>query len=271
MKLIVSIFLLIVAFSVNAQTAQTIVGKWEYKGLFEREKYYEKTALKHDETYAKLLYIFKESGDFEKTGFRNDEIGKWHFEGNLLYLKADGGTKQLFEIQSFENGKMVAKVGLIPVILERELVPGEEMVVTEEPKKSVITVIETTKEDQTTKETESVKEEVKAKEEPEEKPKFGKDEKFLYTIKDNLLLSDFSIGVRFLPEYRNNKPPYYQFTVYDKAKKIVFETDNPLTGWDGIRKDTKKLIKKGIYTWTIEYKIKQRDEFKVAKGTLNVN
>ena len=279
MKLIICIFLFLGTFSTQAQSFKEMVGKWSYKGLYQREKYFEKTAADHDLTYGNLIYIFKEAGQYTRTGFRNDEAGEWYFQSNLMYVVPATGGKQLFQIQSYTTNSIVVKVGVIFVILEREVVPGQEVVEVEPVKKSTITVFETTKDETKTVATPTVeKEKVEKQEAPaktevkeeEEKVKFSKDEKFLYTIPAEFLLSDFTDGRRFLPEYRNNKPPYYVFTITDKTKKVVFQSTDPLVGWDGIREDTKKMIKKGVYSWKIEYKIKKKDEYKVATGTLTV-
>lgn len=63
--------------------------------------------------------------------------------------------------------------------------------------------------------------------------------------------SDFEINQIFLPLVKNVEPSSYLFTVYNRWGQLVFETNDPSTGWDGTINGT--VSPAGIYAYQVIY------------------
>lgn len=63
-------------------------------------------------------------------------------------------------------------------------------------------------------------------------------------------------------------PDDYNFQVYNRWGEIVFESNDPVAGWDGTYLD--KLSPEGIYAWRIEFKNSKNDVREVVHGHLSL-
>ncbi|HSN07657.1 MAG TPA: gliding motility-associated C-terminal domain-containing protein, partial [Hanamia sp.] len=58
---------------------------------------------------------------------------------------------------------------------------------------------------------------------------------------------------------------HYEFIIYNRGGKIVFKSDNPEEGWNGIYKGVPQDV--GVFVWVCEYRFNGKVE-KVEKGTV---
>ncbi len=74
----------------------------------------------------------------------------------------------------------------------------------------------------------------------------------------------------FQPVFESGFDPYnYHMTVFNRWGEIVFESYDATVGWDGTYGGS-RIIKDGVYTWTIEFKEAFSDARHFESGTVNI-
>lgn len=100
-------------------------------------------------------------------------------------------------------------------------------------------------------------------------------------VSDSVLVSvrvsDFLIPTAFSPNgdgvndiFRSLSRDIVRFNmqVYNRWGELVFQTNNPLEGWDGVYKGVEQEM--GVYVWTCEYQMLGQSERKLAKGNVTL-
>jgi gliding motility-associated-like protein len=73
----------------------------------------------------------------------------------------------------------------------------------------------------------------------------------------------------FQPVFTTGYDPYnFELLVFNRWGEVVFESHDANKGWDGTYGG--KLQKEGVYTWTISYKIRNKDDRQTARGHVNL-
>lgn len=73
----------------------------------------------------------------------------------------------------------------------------------------------------------------------------------------------------FLPVFTSGfDPANYKLTIYDRWGEVIFESYNHLKGWDGYLDNHKCQV--GTYTYTVQIKIPDTDEYQLIKGHVNL-
>jgi gliding motility-associated-like protein len=72
------------------------------------------------------------------------------------------------------------------------------------------------------------------------------------------------------PIFTSGFDPYnFNLKVFNRWGEIVWETNNVNIGWDGTY-GTSTHVQEGVYTWEINFKLKQDDNRKVISGSVNL-
>jgi len=72
------------------------------------------------------------------------------------------------------------------------------------------------------------------------------------------------------PIFTSGFDPYnFNLKVFNRWGEIVWETNNVNVGWDGTY-GTSTHVQEGVYTWEINFKLKQDDNRKVISGSVNL-
>ena len=64
------------------------------------------------------------------------------------------------------------------------------------------------------------------------------------------------------------RPNTYSFTVFNRWGEVVYETNDPIDGWDGFKNN--KLCQDGTYTWLIKFFHSQNGDAKEFVGHINL-
>lgn len=70
----------------------------------------------------------------------------------------------------------------------------------------------------------------------------------------------------FRPANKNLKK--FKLQVYNRWGELIFETDNPKIGWDGVYKTHEQGL--GVYVWTAEYQTQNMKKTKYANGNVTL-
>ena len=62
----------------------------------------------------------------------------------------------------------------------------------------------------------------------------------------------------------------YHLSIYNRSEGLVFESYNPMIGWDGTFSDQNKIVVDGIYTWVLTIKDGSNDKSYSLKGNVNL-
>ncbi|MNR31623.1 hypothetical protein D3C85_1491450 [compost metagenome] len=60
----------------------------------------------------------------------------------------------------------------------------------------------------------------------------------------------------------------FDLQIYNRWGEVVFESKDPLTGWDGTHMN--QSSPEGMYTWRIEFKVSESSERRIIHGHLNL-
>ena len=94
-------------------------------------------------------------------------------------------------------------------------------------------------------------------------------EDLIYYVPNTFTPDDDEHNQGFTPVFTQGFDPYnYHLMIYDRWGEMIFESFDSNTGWDGTYGGV--LCQQGMYTWKIEFKIKDNDERKVAVGHVNL-
>ena len=63
-------------------------------------------------------------------------------------------------------------------------------------------------------------------------------------------------------------PGEYKFSIFDRFGQLVFQSNNPKTGWNG--KNREMLSPSGVYVWTLRYKRPGINGIVIKKGTVTL-
>lgn len=61
----------------------------------------------------------------------------------------------------------------------------------------------------------------------------------------------------------------FNFVIYNRWGEVIWETNDPSVGWDGVGPDG-KLVQSGTYVWKVKLKIKDNDKHLIETGHVNV-
>lgn len=91
----------------------------------------------------------------------------------------------------------------------------------------------------------------------------------IYYVPNSFTPDGNQFNAVFLPVFTEGfDTQNYHFSVFNRWGELVFETTDPLTGWDGSYRGS--LAQEGTYTWSILVKIPQNAERKLFHGHLNL-
>jgi gliding motility-associated-like protein len=62
----------------------------------------------------------------------------------------------------------------------------------------------------------------------------------------------------------------FRMSIYNRWGEIIFESRDLQEGWDGTYPYDNGVVLYGIYTWSIDFKLKKNDEQRILTGHLNV-
>lgn len=98
-------------------------------------------------------------------------------------------------------------------------------------------------------------------------------EELIYYIPNSFTPDGDMVNQTFEPVFTSGFDPYdYNFLVFNRWGEIVFESNDHTIGWDGSYGDGKevKTCQEGVYTWRIEFKMRNNDERKIISGHVNL-
>jgi gliding motility-associated-like protein len=96
-------------------------------------------------------------------------------------------------------------------------------------------------------------------------------EPFLYYIPNTFSPNDDNLNEVFKPVLNGYDPTYYHFTVYDRWGVLIFETNDPETGWNGtFDGNGGHYVANGAYVWKLQARpIGSRERLELM-GTLTL-
>jgi len=95
------------------------------------------------------------------------------------------------------------------------------------------------------------------------------DESLRYYVPNTFTPDDNSHNDMFLPIMTSGFDPMnYKMMIFNRWGELIFETQNPLFGWDGKYKD--KIVPDGTYIWILEFRDNNTEEIIIDKGHVNL-
>ena len=74
----------------------------------------------------------------------------------------------------------------------------------------------------------------------------------LAVVPETFDLRNLTDSTRFMPVFKNGFPPDdYQFEIRDKWGELIFKTDIPQQGWNGLRNNRKGMCANTTYMWVM--------------------
>jgi gliding motility-associated-like protein len=91
----------------------------------------------------------------------------------------------------------------------------------------------------------------------------------LYFVPNAFTPDEDEFNPTFQPIFTSGFDPYdFNMKIYNRWGEIIFESNSHTTGWDGTYHG--KLVREGIYNWTIEFKKAKTDERKIIYGHVTI-
>ena len=99
----------------------------------------------------------------------------------------------------------------------------------------------------------------------------GYEEGLIYYVPNSFTPDGDQFNQVFLPIFSLGiDQSSYQLSIYNRWGELIFESNDLQVGWDGTYPYDNGVVQDGIYTWRIEFKLKNNDERMVLTGHLNV-
>jgi gliding motility-associated-like protein len=98
-------------------------------------------------------------------------------------------------------------------------------------------------------------------------------EALIYYIPNSFTPDQDIYNPEFKPIFTSGFDPYnYQMQIYNRWGEMVFETNDIHYGWDGSYGSNVEVSKaqEGVYTYKIQFKLKETDEHRVSVGHVNL-
>jgi gliding motility-associated-like protein len=95
-------------------------------------------------------------------------------------------------------------------------------------------------------------------------------ETLIYYIPNTFTPDGDEFNQAFQPIFTSGFDPFnFNFKIYNRWGEVIWETNDPTVGWDGVGPNG-KLVQSGTYVWRVEFKSRENDDRHVANGHLNV-
>jgi gliding motility-associated-like protein len=99
----------------------------------------------------------------------------------------------------------------------------------------------------------------------------GYEEGLIYYVPNSFTPDGDQFNQVFLPIFSSGlDSESYRLRIYNRWGEIIFESHDVQEGWDGTYPYDNGVVQDGIYTWRIDFKLKNNDEQKLITGHLNV-
>jgi gliding motility-associated-like protein len=91
----------------------------------------------------------------------------------------------------------------------------------------------------------------------------------LYFVPNAFTPDEDEFNPTFQPIFTSGFDPYdFNMKIYNRWGEVIFESNSHTAGWDGTYHG--KLVREGIYNWTIEFKKAKTDERKIIYGHVTI-
>lgn len=95
-------------------------------------------------------------------------------------------------------------------------------------------------------------------------------ETLIYYIPNSFTPDGDEFNQAFKPIFTSGFDPFnFNFKIFNRWGEIIWETNDPKVGWDGVGPNG-KLVQSGTYVWRVEFKSRENDDRQVANGHVNV-
>lgn len=95
-------------------------------------------------------------------------------------------------------------------------------------------------------------------------------ETLIYYIPNTFTPDGDEFNQAFKPIFTSGFDPFnFNFKIFNRWGEIIWETNDPTVGWDGVGPNG-KLVQSGTYVWRVEFKSRENDDRNVANGHVNV-
>jgi gliding motility-associated-like protein len=98
-------------------------------------------------------------------------------------------------------------------------------------------------------------------------------EELIYYVPNTFTPDNDIFNQTFEPVFTSGFDPYdYELLIFNRWGQIIFESHDHRIGWDGSYGTNSdiKTCQEGVYTWRIEFKIRNNDERKIISGHVNL-
>ena len=97
------------------------------------------------------------------------------------------------------------------------------------------------------------------------------EEELIYYIPNTFTPDGNKFNQTFQPVFTSGYDPlFFNMMIFDRWGAIVFQSNDTSIGWNGDFKDRNELLQDGVYSWKIEFKLKDKDKHISATGHLNL-
>lgn len=123
-------FSIFLAFSAQSQTADSLIGKWKFRNIYQSEKMDSAELKMLRGMFASMTLYLKANNHYKTFMFKNEE-GLWRYEdaGRTITMAANKGTESKLELISVTSNELLVSIGKDKAfILERTTtLPGDDV------------------------------------------------------------------------------------------------------------------------------------------------
>lgn len=123
MRIIITLFIILSGFFLNAQSNELLTGKWEFTGIYQREKLDEKSAQMVEMMFNDMFFDFKKGGTYILVGLGKVEEGVWKLDANKkeIELIPTKGSKSRIEIIELQDDQLTVRFAKAAFVMMRDL------------------------------------------------------------------------------------------------------------------------------------------------------
>lgn len=120
-KSILTTLFLCISLCATAQNEKLLVGKWQYKDIFNKEGLSDVDLMKANMMLSDLTYHFKDDKQYQSVLFGIEESGTWSLNENEteITLNSDEGKTQQISIIKLDENQLFINKGTANIILEK--------------------------------------------------------------------------------------------------------------------------------------------------------
>lgn len=114
---ILAIAMVFISIGVKAQSAELLIGNWEFLEIHQSEKLDSQSLNTAMDMFYGTRMDFLDDGTYYFSGFGNDEEGTYTLTGKKIKAKSEDGKVSEMEIISLTEDKLIIKLGKVSLVM----------------------------------------------------------------------------------------------------------------------------------------------------------